>query len=219
MIRTYTPEELAQIISEHTKYIETGGKEGAIANLSRANLSGVNLRSANLRSANLSSADLSWANLSGVNLRSADLSSANLSWANLRSADLSSANLSGANLSGADLRSADLSSANLSEADLSWANLSGANLRSADLSWVNLSWVIGNRKEICSGQFGPYSFAYTAEALAIGCTQFTHAEWAAWEPSESQKKDWETYSPLLFQIIELCPATPFVAAEAKIVAV
>jgi len=87
-MKTYTTEQLAEIIKKHGMWLryEDGGEQ--------ANLSSADLRSANLSSANLSSANLSFANLS-----SADLRSANLSFANLSSADLRSANLSFANLS------------------------------------------------------------------------------------------------------------------------
>ena len=69
-MKTYTKEELAEVLRKHRLWVE--GKEGG----ERANLS----------RANLSRADLSRANLSG----------ANLSWANLSRADLSRANLYGA---------------------------------------------------------------------------------------------------------------------------
>ena len=96
-MKTYTSEELKDILEQHKLWLSDNTKG----------------KRADLRSADLSSADLSWANL-----RSADLS-----WANLRSADLRSADLRSADLRWADLRSADLRWANLSSADLSWANL------------------------------------------------------------------------------------------------
>jgi hypothetical protein len=101
-MRTLTPEQLAEIIESHGKWLRD--KEGG----KKADLSCADLSSANLSSADLRCADLSCANLS----------CANLSCANLSYADLSSANLSSANLSSADLRSADLRSANLSYANL-----------------------------------------------------------------------------------------------------
>jgi uncharacterized protein YjbI with pentapeptide repeats len=108
-VSTYTPEQLASIISEHGIWLRgEGGK--------RADLSG----------ADLSGADLSGAYLSGAYLSGADLSGADLSGAYLSGADLSGADLSGADLSGADLSGADLSGAYLSGANLSGANLSGA---------------------------------------------------------------------------------------------
>ena len=106
-MKTYTKEELAEIIRKHQAWLhnEDGGERANLssANLSDADLSSANLSSANLSSANLSSANLSYANLSSANLRSADLSSADLSSANLRSANLRSADLSSANLSSANL--------------------------------------------------------------------------------------------------------------------
>jgi hypothetical protein len=147
-MKTYTKEELAQILDSHKKWLN-GDFSGSLANLSGANLSranlslanlsGANLSLANLSGANLSLANLSGADLSGANLSRANLSGANLSLANLSGADLSGANLSGADLSRANLSGADLSRANLSRADLSRANLSGADLSRANLSLANLS--------------------------------------------------------------------------------
>ena len=85
---SFTPEQLTQVIREHSLWIGSGHREGKMANLSGANLSGANLSGANLREANLIVA-----NLRGANLRGADLILANLSWANLRGADLTEAKL------------------------------------------------------------------------------------------------------------------------------
>jgi hypothetical protein len=92
-------EEIRITIENHKKWAESGGVEGARANLSRADLSGANLSGADLSRADLYGADLSGANLSGADLSRADLYGANLSGANLSGANLSGANLSGANLS------------------------------------------------------------------------------------------------------------------------
>jgi uncharacterized protein YjbI with pentapeptide repeats len=102
-MRTFTKQELEEILDNHKLWLSSNGENGERANLSNADLRNADLRSANLRNADLSNA----------NLRSADLRYANLSNADLRYADLSSANL----------RYADLSSANLSYAILSFADL------------------------------------------------------------------------------------------------
>ena len=57
-------EDLNKILESHKLWLDTGGVEGARANLSEANLSGAYLSGANLSEANLSEADLSEANLS-----------------------------------------------------------------------------------------------------------------------------------------------------------
>jgi hypothetical protein len=114
-MRTFTKQELEEILDNHKLWLSSNGENG---------------ERADLRYADLSYADLSYANLSSADLRSADLSSADL-----RSADLSSANLRSANLRSADLRSADLSSANLRSANLRSADLRSANLRSANLDF------------------------------------------------------------------------------------
>jgi uncharacterized protein YjbI with pentapeptide repeats len=95
-----------EIIAASKLYWETGGKEGAIANLIDINLSGADLREANLRDAHLSSANLSDANLIRANLSDANLSDANLSDANLIHANLLGASLLGASLLGANLSGA-----------------------------------------------------------------------------------------------------------------
>lgn len=119
--------ELEFILSEHKRWLESGGDEGRRANLSGASLRGAYLSGADLRNAALSGANLNGADLSYADLRSAYLSDANLSYADLRSADLSYADLSDANLS----------YAYLSDADLSDANLGGADLRGADLDYAS----------------------------------------------------------------------------------
>ena len=77
-MKTYTTEELREIIKKHEAYLQ-GDDDGVRANL----------RKAILCSANLSNADLSYANL-----RNADLSYANLRYANFHHANLSHAYLS-----------------------------------------------------------------------------------------------------------------------------
>ncbi len=129
-MRTFTKQELDQVLDNHKLWLSSGGEKGE-----RANLSCANLRYANLSSANLSFADLHYADLIYANLRGADLRSANLCSADLSSADLSSANLHSADLSSADLNHADLSYADLRSADLSSADLSYADLQSADLDF------------------------------------------------------------------------------------
>jgi hypothetical protein len=125
-MKTYTKEELTEILKLHGLWIHNEGG-------SRANLSG---------------ADLSGADLFGANLSGADLFGANLSGANLSGADLSGANLSGAYLSGADLFGA-----NLSRAYLSGANLSGAYLNLTKISdteyLVKTFFINGTRHSVC----------------------------------------------------------------------
>ena len=135
-MRTFTKEQLKQILADHKKWLENEG--GSCADLSEANLSGANLSGANLSRANLSEANLFEANLYRANLFRANLFEANLSRANLSRANLSEAYLSRANLSEANLSRADLFRANLFRAKLFEANLSRANLSEAYLSRANL---------------------------------------------------------------------------------
>ena len=76
-----TKERIAQILSDHTKYLQELG--GCLADLYEADL-----RGADLRRADLYEADLRGANLRGADLRRADLFSADL-----RGADLLGANI------------------------------------------------------------------------------------------------------------------------------
>ncbi len=101
-LKTYTKEELADIIAKHGKWLcdESGGER---ANLRYSNLSYSNLSYSNLRYSNLSYSNLSYSNLSGSNLSGSDLSYSNLSGSNLSGSDLSYSDLSGSNLSGSDL--------------------------------------------------------------------------------------------------------------------
>ncbi len=154
-------------------------------------------------------------NLSDADLRSANLSRANLSRAYLCLADLRSANLSDANLSDADLSGANLSGANLSDADLSGANLSGANLSDADLSGANLSGCIGNREHVKSMQIERYLITYDATFLQIGCQRHAIERWREFNAEEIRQMGgeaavdwWAEWKPIIFQIIEMSPATP-----------
>ena len=148
-MKEMTIEQLNEILTKHTEWINSCGVKGVRAdlrgaNLSGADLSGADLRGANLNGADLSGADLRGANLSYANLLGASLNDVNLWYVNFRHANLESVNLKGANLSDANLRgtnlwSADLSNANLRYADLRCANLSDANLSGANL-WHTDLW-------------------------------------------------------------------------------
>jgi hypothetical protein len=127
------PQDLDRVLTQHHAWVNSGGREGASADLSDANLRGANLHGADLKGADLSDANLRGANLHGADLKGADLSDANLHGADLKGADLHGANLRDANLHGANLRGANLRGADLKGANLRWANLKGANLRWADL--------------------------------------------------------------------------------------
>jgi len=109
-------EQLREVLAKHKVWRESGGREGA-----RANLAGANLAGANLAGADLPRADLAGANLAGANLAGADLPRA----------DLAGAYLAGANLAGAYLADAYLARANLARANLAGAYLAGADLAGA----------------------------------------------------------------------------------------
>jgi hypothetical protein len=137
-MKTFTPEELSEIIRLHGLYA-VGDLAGCRANLSCANLTDANLTDANLTRANLTDANLTRANLSGANLSGANLSRAYLSGANLTRANLTDANLTRANLTRANLTDANLTDANLTRANLTRANLTDANLTRANLTDANLT--------------------------------------------------------------------------------
>ena len=77
--------DINQIIEQHALWLDTDGKEGSRANLTRANLYGVNLTRANLTRANLYGANLTCANLTRANLDCANLDGASGNLNNLKS--------------------------------------------------------------------------------------------------------------------------------------
>ena len=83
-MKTYTADELKQILDDHAKWLR--GEGGA-----RANLDGAYLEDANLEDAYLARANLAGANLAGANLARANLVGANLARANLEGANLEGA--------------------------------------------------------------------------------------------------------------------------------
>lgn len=151
-------DELAKILAQHRRWLESGKTAGKRADLSGAHLDGIDF----------SGADLSGAIFAGASLKQAILAKTHLVHANLMDACLQDAVLSHANLlladfSGADLRKADLSfsttevekspghmsrgprfkDANLQGADLHnsyhyISDFSGANLADANLSGTML---------------------------------------------------------------------------------
>lgn len=123
--------ELDEIIENHNKWLNSGGKEGE-----RANLKGINLSKANMVKANLSKGDLRQADLSYANLIRANLSEANLNEANMTGVNMKWTNLSRADLSGAVLSDVDFTGVNLEGAILCRANLVGATLTEGQLDAV-----------------------------------------------------------------------------------
>lgn len=203
-------EEIKVKIEQHQLWIQSNGKEGAIADLRNANLSFANLSSVDLRNANLRNANLHHANLRNANLSSANLSFTDLSSANLHSANLHHANLSFANLSFTDLSSANLHSANLRYADLSSADLHCANLGSADLHSA-----IGNMREVKSINFEliPVVWYCDEEGEIMVCMSSQCKSLQEWKVLDRavpvvQDEDpnrWRQLAPILWQLIEAFP--------------
>lgn len=132
-------DELARRIEAHSRWLDSGGREGE-----RADLKGAPLRFSNLFMARLERADLSSADLRNANVQWANLSGADLTGAKLADADLYQSNFSGANLhaisaKGASFFMADLQGADLGGADLREADLKGAKLQGADLAGVDFT--------------------------------------------------------------------------------
>ncbi len=130
--------DLKALLQLHALWLESGGEEGAQANLRRCKLPGADLARAQLSRAVLGIADLSQANLEG-----ADLAGANLWTARLPSARLSGADLTGAMLVDTVLKGSDLREAKLVAANLRRTTLSDADLRGADLRFANLAFSVG----------------------------------------------------------------------------
>ena len=74
-------ENITEILVEHKKWLESGGKEGNRADLRGAGLRGADLRGADLRQADLLGADLRGANLYEADLLGADLRGADIDFA------------------------------------------------------------------------------------------------------------------------------------------
>jgi len=94
--------ELAAILDQHRIWAESGGEEGAKADLCGADLSYAELTGANLQGALLNKVKLRGADLSMANLRGASLVQADLRDANLLGTELRGSNLMGATLYGAE---------------------------------------------------------------------------------------------------------------------
>lgn len=109
--------EFEDVLEQHRRWIESGGRSGT-----RADLAG-----ANFEDADMIGAELAGANLFRANFRGADLLMANFRGACLVEADLRDANLVGANLHEASLAGAKLGTASgLLAPQLAGANLLGA---------------------------------------------------------------------------------------------
>lgn len=157
-------DELAHILKQHRRWLESGKSSGQRADLSGANLDGINLAGADLSGAVLAGASLCGADFSNALLIHADFSEANLRRANFANANLILADFTGADLNEANLshttsaesrehghmsrgprfRDADLQHANLQAcycyiSDFSGAKLAGASCSGAALERANLS--------------------------------------------------------------------------------
>jgi uncharacterized protein YjbI with pentapeptide repeats len=111
--------EVAEALDQHRLWVESGGTQGARAELSGAHLVEADLTGANLQGAQLQKANLRGADLSMANLRNANLVEADLRETNLLGTEFSGANLMGANLYGAQgLWAGRLGGTNLFDATL-----------------------------------------------------------------------------------------------------
>jgi quercetin dioxygenase-like cupin family protein len=134
----FSPDQVQDILDRHRIWLESGGREGA-----RADLTGAKLRGAALWRADLRRAELARADLGGANLDHAQLAGACLRGADLAGASLWEADLSDADLGGADLRGAKLDHARLRGTDARGANLDGTSVWGAHLEGANLAGATG----------------------------------------------------------------------------
>jgi uncharacterized protein YjbI with pentapeptide repeats len=134
--------ELKKILSEHKRWLKSGGKTGT-----KANLHGLELIEADLQNVDLQDADLVNVNLTGANLQGANLSRANMEESFLRQANLTNSNLKEINLQKSDLQEADLTNADLDGANLKGARLWLAKLTKASL--INANLESADLKEAC----------------------------------------------------------------------
>ena len=127
--------DLKNILTNHSLWLNSGETEGEPANLAGYNLRGVVFLGENLKRANLKGAYLYGAYLKNSNLEQADLSGVNLRGANLRWVNLQGANLSGSNLVRADLHESNLKETNLIGANLQMSD--GLTLKQIDQAQTN----------------------------------------------------------------------------------
>jgi uncharacterized protein YjbI with pentapeptide repeats len=139
-LRRLTPQKLQDILEAHQTWLESGGKHGQQANLSRTILPPeCPLRGADLRQASVAGADLQGIDLQAAHVEGADLQEAYLERTILKDAYLGRANLQGAHLIQTQLQGADLLETNFCEADLGGADLRGTpNLLTRQLAGATL---------------------------------------------------------------------------------
>jgi hypothetical protein len=115
---------------------------------------------------------------------------------------------------GKEGKRAVLRDAVLIRADLTGADLTGAVLIRADLTGAVLFNTVGNLAEVKSLHIDTYVATYTADRLQIGCKNYSFEEWRGFGDDAISKMDsralewWKKYKDIIFQIIELSPATP-----------
>ena len=135
--------ELELLLEKHREWVQSGGRKGRQADLSRLNLEGADLTDTNLRNGRLNDTVLKGADLLLSDLQGASLLQANLEGANLLGARLREANLQGANLKGAT----GLLAAELSGTNLTFAKLPAEISTAEDLKYVarrgrHANWLI-----------------------------------------------------------------------------
>ena len=124
--------DLEIIFEEHRDWVESGGRRGRQADLSRLNLEAADLTGTNLQNALLNEAVLKGADLLLTDLQGASMLRANLAGANLLGARLRDANLQGAMLEGAT----GLLAAELAGTNLTFAKLPSEVSTAGDLKYV-----------------------------------------------------------------------------------
>ena len=138
-------------------------------------------------------------------------------WLNTGGKEGSRANLTHANLTCANLCGANLTRANLTHANLTHANLDGVNLHGA-----NLNGASGNLNNLKSVFCDTYPVTYTAEVMQIGCQCHKLEDWWSFDDAriiemegKTALKWWQTWKPILQQIIATSPANATEYVENK----
>ncbi len=142
--RDISDDELKQILEDHKKWLESGGKEGKQAILSGLQLEETDLSESDLSEASLGEANLKNANLQFAKLQNAQIPKADLREANLTLAILKNANLNKTNLEGADLTYADISGASFVYSKLNRVEfINTEGIKEASFAHANLENAIG----------------------------------------------------------------------------
>lgn len=213
--------QIERALREHALWVKTDGRIGGRADLRDTDISGMDMSGVDLQGAALNGIIAHDVDFRGANLNGADLSHGDFTGSNFREAKLYKTSLIQADLTNtimveADLERADLQDSRLRNANLNYASLRQAYLVGADLNWTKMKGIQGDEthiKTISCGQ--PYPIAYTSDSMQVGdAAHPIDVWWRFGYPEivsmfgEGGDHFWNTWRPVIQQIIAITPAEP-----------